>query len=372
VNVDEMGLVSQALDVTPWRPEAYERAREVLREAMAESGPLPEAAPVPEATPVRGRGLSRARNRRRGTLGARGKAGIGAGIAAVAAAAAVVLSTTSTPQPAAPARSVPAASTGSVPQAPAATSKLVTLAALIKASPGSLPGNASLVIDKQVNGGKLMQVVYALYTDSGEMYLGSDKKSLMAAVADHANLADGTNAREIAAARYAASGDLATARVRMVNALPNDFFLSLAARKKIWEKGAAARQALMREKGMKTPLKMPTGKALQYDIDNSLWTASTIALSWGAGDPKIREGVLRLLSTIPEVTVANSATGGQPTLTITAGPALFGNSGDQVLTVNARTGIPISSVESGGGLPAAVETNQVSRVTLAGIEAGRF
>jgi hypothetical protein len=313
--------------------------------------------------PVRGRGFSRPGNRRRGTLGARGKAGIGAGIAAVAAAAAVVLATTSTPQPAAPA--------GSVPQAPAATSKLVTLAALIKASHGSPPGNASLVIDKQVNGGKLMQVVYALYTDNGKMYLGSDKKSLMAAVADHANLADFTNAREIAAARYAASGNLATARVRMVDALPNDFFLSYAARKKIWEKGAAARQALMREKGIKTPLKMPTGKALQYDIDNSLWTASTIALSWGGGDPKIREGVLRLLSTLPEVTVANSTTGGQPTLTITAGPAL-GNSGDQVLTVSARTGIPISSVESGGGLPTAVETNQVSRVTLADIKAGRF
>jgi hypothetical protein len=65
-------------------------------------------------------------------------------------------------------------------------------------------------------------------------------------------------------------------------------------------------------------------------------------------------------------------TDGQPTLTITAGGPLFGDGSDQVLTVNARTGIPISSVESGGGLPAAVETNQVSRVTLAGIEAGKF
>jgi len=54
------------------------------------------------------------------------------------------------------------------------------------------------------------------------------------------------------------------------------------------------------------------------------------------------------------------------------GPPLFGNSGDQVLTVSARTGIPISSVESGGGLPTAVETSQVSRVTLAAVEAGRF
>lgn len=358
MNVDEMDLVHQALDVTPWDPEAYEQARTVLRGALARSGPLPEAAPV------RGRGFSRARDRRRGTLGARGKAGIGAGIAAVAAAAAVVLTTTSAPQPAAPAR--PAS------QAPAAGSKLVSLAALIKASGGSLPGNASLVIDKQVNGGKLMQVVYALYTDSGDLYLGSDRKSLMAAVADHANQADGTNVREIAAARYAAAGDLATARVRMVNSLPNDFFLSFAARKKIWEKGAAARQAMMRAKGIKTPLTMPTGKALQYDIDNYLWTASTIALSWGAGDPEIREGVLRLLSTLPEVTVANSTADGQPTLTITAGGPLFGDGSDQVLTVNARTGIPISSVESGGGLPTAVETNQVSRVTLAGIEAGKF
>jgi hypothetical protein len=257
-------------------------------------------------------------------------------------------------------------------RAPAVNSKLMSLAALIKARSGPLPGNASLVIEKQVIGGKPMQVGYGLYTDSGDMYSGDDKQTLVAAVAQHANLADFTNAREIAAARYAAAGDLATARVRMVNALPNDFFLSFAARKKIWEEGAAARQALMREKGIKTPLKMPTGKALQDDIDNNLWTASTIALSWGAGDPEIREGVLRLVSTIPEVTVADSTTGGQPTLTITAGPAVFGGDGEQVLTINARTGMPISSVVTGRGMPTSVETFRVSRVTLADIKAGKF
>jgi hypothetical protein len=257
-------------------------------------------------------------------------------------------------------------------RAPAVNSRLMSLAAFIKARSGPLPGNASLVIQKQVIGGKPMQAGYGLYTDSGDMYSGDDKQTLVAAVAQHANLADFTNAREIAAARYAAAGDLATARVRMVNALPNDFFLSFAARKKIWEKGAAARQALMREKGIKTPLKMPTGKALQDDIDNSLWTASTIALSWGAGDPEIREGVLRLVSTIPEVTVADSTTGGQPTLTITAGPAVFGGDGEQVLTISARTGIPVSSVVTGRGMRTSVETFQISRVTLADIEAGKF
>jgi hypothetical protein len=367
MNVDEMDLARQALNVTPWRPEEYERARAVLRGAMAEPGSADETAPA------WGGGSSPAPRRRRRALGGRRKVGIGAGIAAVAAAAAVVLASTSAPAPSA--RPL-AASGGSAAKqaAPAApTSKLATLAALIQTSEAPLPGNASLVIARQVNGGRLMQVVYALYTDGGRLYLGDDKQTLMAEVADNANQADWTNAREIAAARYAATGNLAAAVKRMVEALPNDYYDSLAERKAIWAKTAAAREQLEQEKGMKTPIPMPTGKLLQQDIDNTLWTASTIALSWGAGDPQIRVGVLRLLSTLPEVTVVDSKTDGQPTLTITAGPALFGaGSGDQVLTVNARTGIPVSSVESGGGLPTAVETDRVSRVTVAGIKAGKF
>jgi hypothetical protein len=282
----------------------------------------------------------RARQRRRRGLALRGATAAGAAVLAAGGLFAAVHGTGGT-----------AAGTAASP-APAVKSRLVSLAAVI--------------------GGKPMQIGYGLYTDSGDLYSGDDKQTLVAAVAHHSNLADFTNAREIAAARYAAAGDLATARVRMVNALPNDFFLSFAARKKIWEKGAAARQALMREKGIKTPLKVPTGKALQDDIDNSLWTASTIALSWGAGDPEIREGVLRLVSTIPEVTVADSTTGGQPTLTITAGPAVFGGDGEQVLTISARTGIPVSSAVTGRGMRTSVETFQISRVTLADIESGKF
>jgi hypothetical protein len=247
----------------------------------------------------------------------------------------------------------------------------MTLAARISASANSQPGNASLEIVTQTIGGKLMQVYYGLYTDTGELYSGSDKQTLMMAVADHANQADGADFREVAAARYAAAGGLAAARVRMVDATPNDFFLSLAARKKIWAAGAAARQALMRAKGIKTPLEMPTGNALQEEINNSLWTNSTDALNWAGGDPEIRAGVLRLLSTIPEVTVANSTTDGQPTLTITAGPGAFGGMGDEVLIISATTGLPVSSV-SNPGPSAGVEDYQVSRVTLANIRAGKF
>jgi hypothetical protein len=362
VTVDEMDLASEALNVTPWQPEAYEQARTALRAAMAESGP--EVAPVPAAAPIRGRGIPPAGSRRRRALGTTGKVGIGAGVGAIAAAAAALVLVASTSQPAAPARSAS--------RAPAANSKLVTLAARISASAGSQPGNASLEIVQNTIGGKVMQVYYGLYTDAGTLYSGDDKQTLMTAIAQHANQADGTDTREVAAARYATAGDLATARVRMINATPNDFFLSFAARKKIWEAGAAARQALMRAKGIKTPLQMPTGKFLQDQINNSLWINSTDALNWAGGDPEIRAGVLRLLSTIPEVTVANSTAGGQPALTITAGPAVFGGAGDEVLTVNATTGLPVSSVSNTPGVPAGVESYQVSRVTLANIRAGKF
>jgi hypothetical protein len=363
VNVDEMDLARQALEVTPWRPEEYERARAVLRGAMAESGHLPEAARM------RARRFSRTRDRRRGMLGTRGKVGIGAGIAAVAVAAAVVLVTTSAPQPATPAVVPPR----SARQAPVAISKLVTLAAHISASDsGPQAGNASLEIVNHISRGKVWDVYYGLFTNGGYLYSGVNKQTLMTAIAQHSVQASSTDSLEAAAARYAVTGDLATARVRMVDATPNDFFLSLAAREKIWNEGAAARQALMRAKGVKTPLVMPTGQALQDQISNSLWTNSTDALNWAGGDPEIRAGVLRLLSTIPEVTVANSTTDGQPTLTITAGPAVFGGDGNEVLTVNATTGLPVSSVSTSTGVPPATETYQVSRVTLADIEAGKF
>jgi hypothetical protein len=375
VNVDEMDLVSQALDVTPWRPEAYERARTTLRGAMAESEYLQEAAPMPEVTPLRGRGSSLAGHRRRRTLGTRGKVGIGAGIGAIAAGVAAALVITSTPQPAAP-TAQPSAPTGSASQASTANSPLMTLAALIKASGnGRLPGNASLVIQNQSGSGQPAGVVYALYTDKGILYSGDDKQTLMSSMTQPLNPRDSETYRYTVAARSAASGDLAAARVAMINTFPNCFGLGLspAAQKQIWAKCDAAGAAIRKEKGDKRPQKQPTGKELQSEIDNSLWTDCYVAMSWAGGDPRIREGVLRLVSTLPEVTVTNSTVDKQPALIMTAEPPLFGdNSSKQVLTVNANTGMPISSVESGGGLATSTQTFQFARVTLANIKAGKF
>ena len=361
--VDEMDLVGQLKAAAPLRPEAYERARATLGAAMVQA---------PGAAPARGKRLSLVGGRRR-TFGTAGKVGIGAGIGAVAAAVAIVLVATSAPRTAAPAGSSTGASTGLAAQPPAAGSPLVTLAADIKATGSSVPGDASLAIVSQVIGGKLMQVYYGLYTDGGALYSGDDKKTLVSAVDEHANQADSVDTREVAAARYAATGNLTTARELMVNATPNWYALGqgTAARNAAWQKGEAQRAQIMKEKGIKTPIKEPTGKALQADIDDSVWDNSIDSLTWGAANPEIRAGVLRLLSTLPEVTVAKSTTGGQPTLTLTAGAALL-DGGKQVLTINAKTGMPITSVVTLPQVATSVETYQVSRVTLAGVKAGKF
>jgi hypothetical protein len=358
--MDEMDLASQALEVAPWRPEEYERARAVLREAMAESGPLPSPFP-------------RARNRRREPSG-KMRVGIGAGIGAVAVAAGVaVFVATSAPRSATP---------GSVPSNPAqaANSPLASLAANIMAGDGSLPGNASLIIRTQPTPAGPAEITYNLYSDSGAyyavdaqgegaQYAAQAKKALTAAVADHDNFAFG-GAREVAAARYAATGDLTTAREKMDTALGNnDYYDSLAEQKAIWAKGAAARAELAKEKGVKIAWTMPTGKVLQEDINDTIWDNSFDALSEGAGSPQVRAGVLRLLSTIPEVTVTNSTTGGQATLTLTA---LFSGNDHEVLTINATTGMPVSFASSLPGVKPVEDTFQVSRVTMADVEAGKF
>jgi hypothetical protein len=372
VTVDEMDLVRQLKDAAPLRPEAYERAWTTLRAAMAECGsvPVPEMTTVPGAAPVRRRRFSRAGNRR-GTFSTLGKVGIGTGIGAAAAAVAVVLVATSTPRSAAPGSATPA---GSTAQAPAVASPLVSLAALIRSS-GSLPGDASLVIRTQAETGVPVQVSYNLYADNGAFYGGGDKSSLREAVNRHQNMADGIDAREVAAARYAASGNLTAARERMINAAPNSWGLGLspAQQQAIWNKAIAKLGPKFKANGIKTLPKRPTGKALQDDLNNNVWNNSVDALSAGAGNPQVRAGVLRLLSTIPDVTVANSRVGGQPTLTLTAGPALFGGSTEEVLTINAKTGMPVKSVVPGhGDVASSVDTYRVIRVTLADIKTGKF
>ena len=343
MNVDEMELVSRLKDVPSLRPEAYEHARTVLRGAMADSGP--DAGRVPQIQ-VPAQDIRRPHRR---TVITRGRAGIGIGVAAAAAAAvavAVAVAATSAPHPAAGSGQAQAASAATSPSAKAkppagspspvsvANPQLMSLAAVIKTS-GTPSGNATLIIRTQTNGSSAPEVNYDLYADNGAYYYGISPGNLTQAVVANDSQDNGVDARE-AAALYAATGDLATARVRMINATPNPFGLGLdAAQKKAQAKQVANQNAALRAEGIKVS-GPDTGKALEEDYANYIWNNSVDALTKGAGNPQVRAGVLRLLSTVPEVSVKNSTTDGQATLTLTAGKALFANTTQDVLTINAR------------------------------------
>jgi hypothetical protein len=355
VNVDEMDLAGQALEVTPWRPEAYERARTVLRGAMAESGPLTEAAPVPASAPLRERGPSLAGHRRRRTLGTRGKVGIGAGIGAVAAAAALVLVATSTPQPA---RSTPQAltPTGSASQTSRASTgptdaqqPLVTLAAYLAAEPAP-KGDATLV---ERETGEARITVWDLYADDGRYFFSRTEAGLPAQVQKDNSVGDGWSAREIAAAIYAVKGNLDKAALEMAwpSAGPVPKFSS----------------ALL--------------------LDGDVWENCEDALVAGSGNPKVRAGVLRLMSWLPRIAVSHGEVDGQPTLTLTAGPAELGYdttgraakfdpdagpANEEAITINAKTGVPLQIAQGTVGHVTVGVRYVVTRVNLADIAAGKF
>jgi hypothetical protein len=354
--VDEMDLLASMKAVEPLRPRAFEDARVVLRAAMA----------MEEGTRE-----TKTAARRRARWGTGTKVGFGAfAVGAVAAAAAVALVATSTsaPRPAAPPVSASQGADGS---------PLLTLAAYITANSPAPIGDASLIIRAQTIGNHQPDISYNLYGDNGTYYAGGDRKSLTQAVDQHQNMANGIDSVEVKTALQAASGNLATARMQMATALPGDQWLALTgpAQKAAYAKVLADRAKIYKIKGVKNPpAHLPMAQDIQLMINNRVWNNSVDALSAGAGRPQVRAGVLRLLSTIPGVTVVRSSYHGQPTLTITAGSAVFGQGyGEQVLTINAKTGMPVTSVFPAFGKVAAdVQIFQVSRVTLARVAAGKY
>ncbi|MGV9214319.1 hypothetical protein ACTFTM_20880 [Micromonospora sp. RB23] len=377
---DELDLVGALGSAEPLRPEAYQRARAVLRAAMADPGtvrPLgagPAGDTTMEATSTmetttttRDHESSPALQRRR-RIGIAGRLGIGAGVGVAAAAAvvAVVLSSSATggmeagkDSPAA--TSGPTTVDGSAERAP-----LMTLAGSIKTvTPAA--GDAWLVKATQVHGTKTMQVVYTLYTDGHAIYTGNSVKDIKRAIARHQDqMTEGGYAPLLKAAAAAADSSPTDGRTQMLKAAKDPLVgLDPTAQKTMWDKQQAKAQVIIKQKGGNAKPKPYSPQAVERHFDNALWTYSTEALSAGDGNTQIRAGVLRLLSTISAVTVQNSTTHGRATLTITAGPEVFGGEGSEVLIIDATTGMLVKDVSTVPGLPLASTTYESSRVTTA-------
>ncbi|MDG4786741.1 hypothetical protein O7626_12500 [Micromonospora sp. WMMD1102] len=303
----------------------------------------------------------RARRRRRGVFGVAAGGGIAA-VAALALALPMATGSGTAPAPTGPDNQA----AGSASPAPAGDIKLVSLAASLTAADAPLPGDASLIVEKvDVRRGTVpSRTRYHLYADSGEYYYTEARRELPRVVARAENLGNGFHARGVAAARNAATGDLGRAREQMINSVYDEGQPSTTAEQE------KQRTEVLRQKGVPNPPPL-TDRDRERIADNHLWVNSVDVLSAGGGDPEVRAGVLRLVSTIPDVTVVESTTGGQPTLTITAG--VWTDDTEQVLTINAQNGVPIRAVlDDPGAGTSFVQTFQVSRVTVADIRAGRF
>lgn len=342
-------------DLPPGRHELH---REILMNHMlAETGQTPAGHRRP----------------RRRMLAIGGTAGVG--IAAAAVAATLVATSASRPPAASPRPLAggPTASHSATPTKPAASSPLVLLADNITASAHQQPGDATLVSrSTTITDGQASGSGFDLYTDSGPYYWATTEGGLPAQIAAHHNLGDGLFTREIAAAEYAVQGNLATARERMANAPdPANAGKPPAARMSPW---------LLKVKAQLLGVKAAPGQSLAaaYDkayTDSWVWGDATDALEAGAGNPQVRVGVLRLLSTVSSVVVTHGTLDGQPTLVVgDVTPGFDGNGrSEAAMTLNASTGVPLQYTDGPvGKAPDSTTIYKVSRVTVADIAAGKF
>jgi hypothetical protein len=360
--IDEMELVGRLGGVEPLPEESLERARRVLQAAIEVEG-------VPQVS-----GRSRHPKRRRGAVVARG--GLAVGVAAALAAIALVVTSPghSTRVPAAsnhatipPGRSpkVRAASNRATtsprqsPNVPATNhvaSPLLRLADYVSGS-ATPAGNATLVARTTTGGGQTV-TVYDLYADNGRYYFSRTEGGLAGQVRAHHSLAGRLFAREVAAAKLAATGNVKRAAQAMADA-PDPSHVISPRQTSADRASIAAKEAV-------------TGQKQAGNLfDNWVWEDSEDAIIAGSGEPQVRAGVLRILATLPDVTVTAGTSGGQPTQVLTAGTPELGYGLIEQLTINATTGIPVSFAGGAVGQALGTVTYRVSRVTISKIAAGK-
>ncbi|HEY1479211.1 MAG TPA: hypothetical protein VGF46_04245 [Gaiellales bacterium] len=210
-----------------------------------------------------------------------------------------------------------------------------------------------------------------LYADDGDYFYAETRAGLPAVVAaDQPVDVEGSIARELAAAIAAVDGPLAESRSNMAIAP-----LDPAALKQSAAAVAAQQQTLVQLARAKAAVKAKGGswadeqQTPEQKENGDIWSSSLDALIAGSGNPEVRAGVLRLLSTIPTVTVEHTVTDGRPTLQLTA--HVFPQQYEEQLVIDADTGTPIQFIGTDPGQkPGVVVDYTVSRVTLAEIAKG--
>jgi hypothetical protein len=235
-------------------------------------------------------------------------------------------------------------------------SPLVRLADYVGASTAPT-GDATLVARTTTNGSNSV-TVYDLYADDGQYFFSPTESGLAGQVSAHDNLAGGLFAREVAAAKLAATGDVQAAAEDM--AVAPDPNKTISPNQPVNTAADRAKEAATGD--------MQAAGSL---YDNWVWENSQDALIAGSGQPDVRAGVLQILATLPGVTVTQGSSDGQPTLVLSAGAAELGSGYSEQLTINADSGVPLQFAGGApGATPTALVNYQVSRVTLTNLPSG--
>ena len=297
---------------------------------------------------------SRGRKLRRRRLAWRVTAG---GSFAVAAVAAVAVATSGAGiQAPAPNLAAPKPATAGTAEG----SPLVQLVGYLSTAKAPV-GDATLLLRSQVftKGPKID--VWDLHADNGDYYFAKTRDAIPEQVkGKHLQQDAAGRKKAVAAANYAAKGDLNEARKQMALA-------DVPANPKV--KPTLEAPGVTPPPSAATLQKLKKLKATYHPFnktDNRVWNNSLVALTQGAGSPAVRAGVLRLLGQIPEVKVTKGTLDGQAVLILAAGsPATV--AGTETLTVNADNGLPIRYAVSGMTI-----NYTVTRVTIANVANGKF
>lgn len=253
--------------------------------------------------------------------------------------------------PSAPAQHSPIALAGhprATAHAHAARAALVRLADYVDDYPAPA-GDATLVAQHNPpvsGGGTPGSWLYTLYADNGEVFDSTTEAGLRAQVhAGNNTDQNGIFNKDFAAAKQAATGDVQAAAEKMVS------YIDLG-------QSTEQHQVLLQNDH-------PGSRF----YPNWVWNAATSTLVAGSMQPEVRAGTLQMIATLPGVTITHGTYGGRPTLVLTAGLAEDGGS-NQVLTINAHTGVPITfRINSDPGRYGVITYN-ASRVMLASFTGG--
>ena len=226
-------------------------------------------------------------------------------------------------------------------------------------------GDATKVIRTTTITGKAPTIGADLFADDGDYFYSDDPAALPALVKADQNLANGVFSRDVAAAQFAANGgDLLTAQKRMAGAAldPGTPYRFVAGKAPSpFPPGLTGVQK-------KEYLEAHTASQKVAVVDfNSTWSNSLDALIAGAGRPNVRAGVLKILSTLPNVTVSDSTTGGKPTLTLTETDQGTSTPYVESLVIGAKDGVPVRLDGAAKDGPSVTITYQVNRVILSNL-----